>query len=47
MNENVVEIIKPGIYLDLNAYWAMQYCSILEALYEQKTMAHSFNWESR
>ncbi|HGS5294557.1 TPA: hypothetical protein ACMDR2_003597 [Vibrio cholerae] len=43
MNENIVEIIKPGIHLDLNAYWAMHYCSILETLYEQKTMTHSFN----
>lgn len=43
MNENIVEIIKLGIHLDLNAYWAMHYCSILETLYEQKTMTHSFN----
>lgn len=45
MNENIVEIIKPGIYLNLNSYWAMHYCSILEVLYDQKTMAHSFNRE--
>lgn len=43
MNENVVEIIKPGLHVDLNAYWAMHFCSIIEALYEQKTMAHGFN----
>ncbi|WP_341659610.1 hypothetical protein [Vibrio sp.] len=43
MNENLVEIIKPGLHLNLNAYWAMHYCSILETLYEQKTMPHGFN----
>jgi hypothetical protein len=43
MNKNIVEIIKPGIHIDLNSYWAMHYCSILEALYEQSTMSHGFN----
>ncbi|MGI9281807.1 MAG: hypothetical protein ACR2PX_19565 [Endozoicomonas sp.] len=42
MNKETVEIIKPGIYSDMNAYWAMHYCSILEALYEQKTISHGF-----
>lgn len=43
MNDNIIEIIKPGLHLNLNAYWAMHFCSILETLYDQKTMAHSFN----
>ncbi|MGX9416535.1 hypothetical protein ACWU4D_04190 [Vibrio sp. WJH972] len=43
MNENIVEIIKPGIHINLNSYWAMHYCSILEVLYEQKTMTDGFN----
>lgn len=43
MHENIVEIIKPGLPLNLAAYWAMQYCSILETLYGQTTMAHRIN----
>ncbi len=42
MDKYLVEIIKPGIYTNLNSYWAMHYCSILEALYEQKTLSHGF-----
>lgn len=42
MNHETIEIIKPGIYTDMNAYWAMHYCSILETLYEHKTIAHGF-----
>lgn len=43
MNENIVEILKPGLHLNLNAYWAMHFCSIFETLYDQNTIAHSFN----
>ncbi|KXV61842.1 hypothetical protein AD948_00315 [Acetobacter senegalensis] len=42
MDKHLVEIIKPGIYKNLNSYWAMHYCSILETLYEHKTIEHGF-----
>lgn len=43
MNENIVEIIKPGLHINLNSYWAMHFCAIIETLYDQKTITHSFN----
>ncbi|MER1077024.1 hypothetical protein AAA612_03985 [Pseudomonas aeruginosa] len=42
MDKHLVEIIKPGIYKNLNSYWAMHYCSILETLCEHKTIEHGF-----
>jgi len=42
MNREIVEIIKPGVYTNLNSYWAMHFCSILETLYEQNTIQHGF-----
>jgi hypothetical protein len=42
MNYETVEIIKPNIASDMNAYWAMHYCSLFETLYEHKTLEHSF-----
>lgn len=42
MEKNTLEIIKPAIFVDMNAYWAMHFCSILETLYDQKTIEHGF-----
>lgn len=42
VQDKTIEIIKPGIFTNMNAYWAMHYCSIIETLYEQKTMGHGF-----
>ncbi|HDZ8982163.1 hypothetical protein ACET6Z_16490 [Aeromonas veronii] len=37
MNE-IIKVIKPGIRDDLESYWAMHFCSALEALYEHKQL---------
>ncbi len=37
MNE-IIKIIQPGIRDDLESYWAMHFCSILETLYEHKQL---------
>lgn len=42
MEKTLIEIIRPGIYKNLNSYWAMHYCAILETLNEQKTISHGF-----
>ena len=36
------KILSPGIIKNLNSYWAMHFCSILEAIYEQNTLAYGF-----
>ncbi|SFO39880.1 hypothetical protein SAMN03159304_03122 [Pseudomonas sp. NFACC24-1] len=42
MEKNTLEIIKPAVFVDMNSYWAMHFCSILETLYDQKTIEHGF-----
>ncbi|RRD71950.1 MULTISPECIES: hypothetical protein [unclassified Desulfovibrio] len=42
MNNELVKIIKPGLFSDQNSYWAMHYCAIFETLYDQKTIEHGF-----
>lgn len=40
--KRTIEIIKPAIFMNKDSYWAMHYCAILEAIYEQKTINHGF-----
>lgn len=42
MNKQLVQIVQPGLVGDPRSYWAMHFCSILEALREQKQLKYSF-----
>lgn len=42
MESSTLEIIKPSVFEDLNAYWAMHFCSVLEILHDHKTIEHGF-----
>lgn len=38
MSSNVGQVIEPSIIGDAKSYWAMHFCSVLEALYEHKQL---------
>lgn len=38
MNYNIGQVISPSIISDSKSYWAMHFCSVLEALYEHKQL---------
>lgn len=42
MTQHLIKIIQPGIIGDISSYWAMHFCSILEAMHNQKQLQYSF-----
>lgn len=38
MGSNLIQIIEPALINDPKSYWAMHFCSIIEALYEHKQL---------
>lgn len=38
MSSNLVQVVEPTIISDPKSYWAMHFCSIIEALYEHKQL---------
>lgn len=39
------QIISPSLSTNLNSYWAMHFCAVLESLYQQKTIEFGFQRE--
>lgn len=42
LEKSTLEIIRPSVFEDMNAYWAMHFCSVLEILHGHKTIEHGF-----